>query len=196
MPDHGRHTGLVEVGRHEHGGIGVGVVVPLDQLQRAALDATGGVDLLHRQLGGPLHRHADRIAQRAGQSDADGTGEKVQAENSSDAASRNARAGPALWRRCWSLQVTKRSTHFLPIWTESGPRPRISTMLDWTDRSPDATFDLHGQSVIEAVANAERFLRVQAKARPGGSRPAHHRPRTGRRWRADPHPGAQPAAAR
>jgi DNA-nicking Smr family endonuclease len=41
-------------------------------------------------------------------------------------------------------------------------------MLDWTDRSPDATFDLHGQSVIEAVANAERFLRVQAKARPGG----------------------------
>jgi DNA-nicking Smr family endonuclease len=41
-------------------------------------------------------------------------------------------------------------------------------MLDWTDRAPDATFDLHGQSVIEAVANAERFLRVQAKARPGG----------------------------
>lgn len=41
-------------------------------------------------------------------------------------------------------------------------------MLDWTDRSPDATFDLHGQSVLEAVANAERFLRVQAKARPGG----------------------------
>ena len=40
-------------------------------------------------------------------------------------------------------------------------------MLDWTDRSPDATFDLHGQSVIEAVTNAERFLRVQAKARPG-----------------------------
>jgi len=41
-------------------------------------------------------------------------------------------------------------------------------MLDWTDRSPDATFDLHGQSVLEAVANAEHFLRVQAKARPGG----------------------------
>jgi DNA-nicking Smr family endonuclease len=41
-------------------------------------------------------------------------------------------------------------------------------MLDWTDRSPDATFDLHGQSVVEAAANAERFLRVQAKARPGG----------------------------
>jgi len=42
-------------------------------------------------------------------------------------------------------------------------------MLDWTDRSPDATFDLHGQSVIEAVANAERFLRSQAKARRGGT---------------------------
>ena len=41
-------------------------------------------------------------------------------------------------------------------------------MLDWTDRSPDATFDLHGQSVAEAVANAERFLRAQAKARRGG----------------------------
>jgi DNA-nicking Smr family endonuclease len=41
-------------------------------------------------------------------------------------------------------------------------------MLDWTDRTPDATFDLHGQSVTEAVANAERFLRAQAKARKGG----------------------------
>lgn len=41
-------------------------------------------------------------------------------------------------------------------------------MLDWTDRSPDATFDLHGQSVAEAVSNAERFLRAQAKARRGG----------------------------
>ncbi|MDF3052010.1 MAG: Smr domain [Geminicoccaceae bacterium] len=41
-------------------------------------------------------------------------------------------------------------------------------MHEWTDRTPDATFDLHGQSVMEAVANAERFLRVQAKARRGG----------------------------
>jgi DNA-nicking Smr family endonuclease len=41
-------------------------------------------------------------------------------------------------------------------------------MLDWTDRSPDATFDLHGQSVAEAVTNAERFLRAQTKARRGG----------------------------
>jgi DNA-nicking Smr family endonuclease len=41
-------------------------------------------------------------------------------------------------------------------------------MLDWTDRSPDATFDLHGQSVAEAVTNAERFLRAQAKVRRGG----------------------------
>ena len=63
------------------------------------------------------------------------------------------------------LQIDPRTS---PIWTESGHQPRISTMLDWTDRSPDATFDLHGQSVVEAVANAERFLRAQAKARPGG----------------------------
>jgi DNA-nicking Smr family endonuclease len=41
-------------------------------------------------------------------------------------------------------------------------------LLDWTDRSPDATFDLHGQSVAEAVTNAERFLRAQGKARRGG----------------------------
>ena len=41
-------------------------------------------------------------------------------------------------------------------------------MLDWIDRSPDATFDLHGQSVAEAATNAERFLRAQAKARRGG----------------------------
>ena len=41
-------------------------------------------------------------------------------------------------------------------------------MLDWTDRRPDAELDLHGQTVLEAVANAERFLRAQRKARPGG----------------------------
>jgi DNA-nicking Smr family endonuclease len=41
-------------------------------------------------------------------------------------------------------------------------------MPDWTHRAPDATFDLHGQSVLEAAGNAERFLRAQAKSRPGG----------------------------
>ena len=41
-------------------------------------------------------------------------------------------------------------------------------MPDWTDRDPVATFDLHGQTVTEAAVNAERFLRAQAKARPGG----------------------------
>ena len=41
-------------------------------------------------------------------------------------------------------------------------------MPDWTDRSPDSTFDLHGQSLLEAVSNAEHFLRAQGKARPGG----------------------------
>jgi DNA-nicking Smr family endonuclease len=39
---------------------------------------------------------------------------------------------------------------------------------DWTDRHPDAVFDLHGQSVIDAVANTLRFLKAQARARPGG----------------------------
>jgi DNA-nicking Smr family endonuclease len=46
--------------------------------------------------------------------------------------------------------------------------PIDSTMLDWTDRVPDATFDLHGQTLLEASASAERFLRAQARARPGG----------------------------
>lgn len=41
-------------------------------------------------------------------------------------------------------------------------------MPDWTDRSPDVIFDLHGQSLLEALSNAERFLRAQGKARPGG----------------------------
>ena len=40
-------------------------------------------------------------------------------------------------------------------------------MIDWTDHTADATFDLHGQAVSEAAANAERFLRTQARARPG-----------------------------
>jgi DNA-nicking Smr family endonuclease len=40
-------------------------------------------------------------------------------------------------------------------------------MIDWTDRSADATFDLHGQAVREAVENAQRFLRTQARVRPG-----------------------------
>jgi DNA-nicking Smr family endonuclease len=40
-------------------------------------------------------------------------------------------------------------------------------MLDWSERPAQATFDLHGQTVSEAAANADRFLRSQAKARPG-----------------------------
>ena len=41
-------------------------------------------------------------------------------------------------------------------------------MLDWTERPPDASYDLHGQTVVEAVGNAERFLKVQARVRQGG----------------------------
>ena len=41
-------------------------------------------------------------------------------------------------------------------------------MPDWTERPAEATFDLHGLTVLEAVTGAEQFLRVQAKARPGG----------------------------
>ncbi len=41
-------------------------------------------------------------------------------------------------------------------------------MLDWSDQDPAAVFDLHGQNVLQALGNAERFLRVQAKVRQGG----------------------------
>lgn len=40
-------------------------------------------------------------------------------------------------------------------------------MHDWITGPPAAQFDLHGQSVLEAAANAERFLQAQARARPG-----------------------------
>ena len=40
-------------------------------------------------------------------------------------------------------------------------------MLDWTLRTPAVTYDLHGQAALEAVTNAEHFLRAQARARPG-----------------------------
>ncbi|HEY7614198.1 MAG TPA: Smr/MutS family protein [Gemmatimonadales bacterium] len=40
-------------------------------------------------------------------------------------------------------------------------------MEDWSEREAAAHLDLHGQTVLEAVANADRFLRVQRKARPG-----------------------------
>ena len=40
-------------------------------------------------------------------------------------------------------------------------------MRDWSDVEPAADLDLHGQSVLEAVATAERFLRAQRKVRPG-----------------------------
>jgi DNA-nicking Smr family endonuclease len=42
-------------------------------------------------------------------------------------------------------------------------------MRDWSDLEPAADLDLHGQSVMEAVANAERFVRAQRKARPGAT---------------------------
>jgi DNA-nicking Smr family endonuclease len=42
-------------------------------------------------------------------------------------------------------------------------------MLDWAHRSPAAEFDLHGQTVLDAAMNAERFLLAQARARRGAT---------------------------
>jgi DNA-nicking Smr family endonuclease len=43
----------------------------------------------------------------------------------------------------------------------------MSPPFTWTLRPAAATFDLHGQTVLEAAANTERFLRAQGRARPG-----------------------------
>ena len=40
--------------------------------------------------------------------------------------------------------------------SEGQPAAVASGMLDWTHRQPDLHFDLHSQTVLEAVANAER----------------------------------------
>lgn len=42
-------------------------------------------------------------------------------------------------------------------------------MSDWTDRPVAMVFDLHGQTVLEAVTSAERFLEAQARARRGAT---------------------------
>lgn len=42
-------------------------------------------------------------------------------------------------------------------------------MFSWTQRAPAAVFDLHGQTVLEAAANTEKFLRSQAGARRGAT---------------------------
>jgi DNA-nicking Smr family endonuclease len=40
--------------------------------------------------------------------------------------------------------------------------------MDTWARTPDHQFDLHGQSVLEAVGNVERYLTSQARVRRGG----------------------------
>jgi DNA-nicking Smr family endonuclease len=42
-------------------------------------------------------------------------------------------------------------------------------MRDWSDGEPAAQLDLHGLSVLEAVASAEHFLLAQRRARPGAT---------------------------
>lgn len=42
-------------------------------------------------------------------------------------------------------------------------------MSGWTQRPPAAEFDLHGQTVLEAASNAEKFLAAQARARRGAT---------------------------
>jgi hypothetical protein len=71
VADHGGGVGGVEIARDEDRGVGIGVVVAGDELEAAPSDAAGGIDLLRGELSGLLHRKADRIAERAGDADAD-----------------------------------------------------------------------------------------------------------------------------
>jgi hypothetical protein len=136
MTDDRRYAGIVQIRRNEDGGIGVGIIVPHDQFQGTTPDASLRIDLLHGQLGSPLHGSSYLVAEGSGEPDANRFARRL--------------AGQQHQHRGYQL------AH------------RFSTMPDWSDRAPDAIFDLHGQSVLEAAANAERFLRAQAKARPGG----------------------------
>ena len=71
MSDDRGDAGLVEIGGHEDGRIRIGIVVTLNQFQRAAPDAALGVNLLYRQFRCMFHGQAHGIAQRAGQPDPD-----------------------------------------------------------------------------------------------------------------------------
>jgi DNA-nicking Smr family endonuclease len=42
-------------------------------------------------------------------------------------------------------------------------------MIEWAHRPAAAEFDLHGQTVLEAAANAEKFLIAQARVRRGAT---------------------------
>ncbi len=63
---------VVEVARDEDRRVRIGVVVPRHQLEPAAVDPAGGVDLLRGELGGLPHRKADRIAEGARHADPHG----------------------------------------------------------------------------------------------------------------------------
>src|SRR4029077_1735557 len=62
----------VEIGGDEDCGVRIREIVPLDQLDRSAADTALGVDLLHRELGGPLHGGADGVGERSGEADEHG----------------------------------------------------------------------------------------------------------------------------
>ena len=84
MPDHRRHAGVVELAGHEDGRVGIGVVVPKDQLEAAATHAPAGVDLVSRELRSQLHGPANGIGKGAGDADTDGSGSAVGAPELDD----------------------------------------------------------------------------------------------------------------
>ncbi len=85
MP-HDRHDRRVRVQllRHPHGGVLVPRIIDDPQLELAAPDASPGVDLVHRQLGGAEHRGAARLGEGAREADGDrpcGAGARRQGES-------------------------------------------------------------------------------------------------------------------
>ncbi len=55
--------------RHPHGGVLVPGIIHHPQLELAAPDASFGIDLVHRHLGGPEHRGAARLGEGAREAD-------------------------------------------------------------------------------------------------------------------------------
>jgi hypothetical protein len=114
------------------------------------VDPARGVDLFDRQLGGVLHGDANRVTEGTGQADPNGISRRAaSAKQEGDSNNRTKVHVPT------------------PKLDGSGGPPQTSAVRDWTDRSAEAVFDLHGQTITEAAVNAERFLRAQARARPG-----------------------------
>ena len=158
-----RYSGLVQIGGYEYRGVWIGIVVPLDQLQGPAANPAGCIDLCHRQLGGALHGNADRVAQRARETDPrPGSREKLQAQRAS----------------------VSDATHSFPI---------DFTMLDWTDRAGRCHFRPPRSDRTGGGGQRRALSPRPGQGPTGCRRAAHYRQRPRRRRGAGADSGSGPA---